>query len=194
MALTTVAKVKAYLGLSGSSDDALLTDLVAEAESAIVELTGGRQLEAASITEVLDGSGREALRLTHYPVNSVGTVKLAANRDFAAADPLAAGDLHFDPAAGLLYWRGGCWPLGLRNVQVTYNAGYSTLPVAITRAANIVVADWYTRAKQLASGQSQNELASENLGDRSESYHRELTDWGIPAPAKSLLMPYLKRV
>lgn len=191
MALTTLAKVKEYAGVVGTSDDALLTSLIAELPAIVKALLLGRELEAADYVEQYDGDGRDCLILNQRPINSVDEVKFDANWGFGEGIPAVdAGDLFAEPGAGLLYIKGTCFPRGRRNVRVTYNAGFETIPGDIERAANITVADWYTRAKQLASGQSQNELASESAGERSDSYQKEATEWGVPAQAKAYFERY----
>jgi hypothetical protein len=191
MSLTSVNNVKAYAGITGSTDDSLLASLVLSCDEAVKSLLLGRVLESANYTEVYDGSGREELVLKQRPVTAITEVKF--DSDWGFGDDIEAetlADFQADSGTGIAYWRNGKWPRGRRNVRVKYTAGYATLPKDVVQAANIIVADWYVRAKQLAAGQSQNEIASENTGDRSQSYHKEATEWGIPSQARDYLIMY----
>jgi hypothetical protein len=191
MALTTLAKVKEYAGVTGTADDALLNSLIAELPAVVKSLLLGRELEATAYVEQYDGTGRDFLILKQRPINSITEVKIDSAWGFGdGITAIDTAELFAEPGSGILYIKSSRFPQGRRNVRVTYNAGYVTMPGDIERAANITVADWYTRAKQLASGQSQNELASESTGERSDSYHKEATEWGVPAQAKAYFERY----
>ena len=190
MPLTSRTNVKAYCGVTVSTDDSLIDSLILYADAAVKKATN-RVFASASYTERRDGNGREELRLQQYPVTALTSVKVDSNREFGADTALDADEYDLDGDAGLVYRIGTVWPCGTRNIQVVYTAGYSTIPDDVVHAANIIVADWYTRAKQLAGGQSQNELSGENLGEESQSYVKELVDgWGIPAQAVAILDRY----
>lgn len=194
MSLTSVANVKVWAGISGSTDDALLTSLVSACDEAVKSLLLGRVLESAEYVEKCDGRGFDWLILSQRPVTEVEEVKIDADRGFGdgitAED---ADDYEVDEATGMLYRKAGIWPEGRRNIRVSYTAGYATLPADVVQAANVIVAEWYTRAKQLKSGQSQAEVASENLGYESQAYHKQASDWGIPEMAKALLLKYARK-
>lgn len=194
MSLTSASNVKAWAGISGSSDDALLATLIAACDDAVKSLLLGRVLESAEYVEKCDGHGRDWIILNQRPVTEIEQVKIDADRNFG--DGITAedtDDYEFDGDTGMLYRKAGCWPEGRRNIRVTYTAGYETLPDDVVHAANIIVAEWYVRAKQLKGGQSQAEIASENLGYESQTYHKQASDWGIPEMAKALLLKYARK-
>ena len=67
MALTTLADLKTYLGISDSSEDALLNLLIADADAAILGYIG-RTIEQATLTEYYSGDGTQMLVLKQRPV------------------------------------------------------------------------------------------------------------------------------
>lgn len=69
-ALTTLANVKTYIGLSGTDDDTLITSLIARATSAI-ESYCQRTLRSTTYREIFDGTGEARLLLTEYPVTAI---------------------------------------------------------------------------------------------------------------------------
>lgn len=68
-ALTTLQRVKDWLGLSTSAQDTTLERLI-DAATARIETWCGRQFLARDRVEMLNGDSR-TLRLRHYPVNSI---------------------------------------------------------------------------------------------------------------------------
>ena len=70
MALTTTAKFKTYAGISASTDDALIADLILRAQSEI-ERYCQRAFDSTTYREFYDGEGQSELLLKHYPVTAV---------------------------------------------------------------------------------------------------------------------------
>ena len=189
MSITTTAAVKAYAGISGSDDDALLTSLIAACEKAAESLSLGRLVAAANFTDQYDGTGRDTLVLKRRPVNTVTEIKFDDDWGFGA-DIEALETSKFRLDNGIVHLRCLVFPVGTGNVRVKGNAGYATWPADVEQAANVVVADWYARAKRLAVGLEQNELAGGSTGDRSHSYQKETTEWGVPIYAKAIFERY----
>jgi len=69
-ALTTLANLKEYMGITTSANDALLEKCIDRA-SARMETFCGRKLKARDHAEWRDGCGVKAIRLYQYPVQSV---------------------------------------------------------------------------------------------------------------------------
>lgn len=138
MPLTTVAKVKEYLGLTGTTEDALLGGLVDWATD-FVHSYCGRYFPQASYDEYYDGDGTDGLLLRQYPVVSVASVEI--------------GGVQLDPASyalyaqlGLVRLKGGVFPRGKKNVRLQYTAGYSTIPKDLEQAAvELVAIKYYDR-------------------------------------------------
>lgn len=159
MALTTVALVKARLGIAATStaQDALLTEIVAEADSTLKNYLG-QNVEQATYTEYYLGNGRRELLLRQLPVMSITSIALDADgyfgygeNPFATGDLLTAGvDYALDRSSnsegsgsGIVYRINAVWPAASEfsrnllttgiaaatgNIKVVYVAGYSSVP------------------------------------------------------------------
>lgn len=125
-ALTTLTAVKLHLGISDTSEDALLTQLINQA-SADIESRCNRTLTRETRTaEAYTGDGGKKLYLDLYPVAEVAAVTL---------DGVAVTDYVLTGKSGLLTREDG-WTNGLA-ITVTYTGGYQleavTGPPAIAR-------------------------------------------------------------
>jgi hypothetical protein len=148
--LTTLAAVKADLGLSGTEDDALLADLINRASAMIMSYCG-RAFAREALSETFRPSCRlPNLMLARRPVVSDG---LAVTE---AGETLASADWELDARSGLLYRLDGAdgridWPAA--KIVVTYAAGYilpgtagADLPADIEQAClSIVKGLWFAR-------------------------------------------------
>lgn len=105
-----------------------------------------RDFNQATSTEILDGTGTDALLLTQLPVSAAGTVLVdgTAVTDYTLNDNgiLFRGSVS---ASGAVY-TASTWPAGRQNVRVTYDHGYAEvdLPrdvrmVALQVAMRIIV-------------------------------------------------------
>jgi hypothetical protein len=178
--LTTLAKVKAYLGLADATHDGLLEALIDSASEAI-EHYCGREFALAERTEQHDGEGAAAVVLDCRPVSALAAVYDDPSRQFGEATRIPEAGLVFYPEAGIVERMNGCFRDGARNVRVTYTAGFSVTPPAVEQAANILVAHFFNRGHQGGDG-----LASETLGAYAVSYNE--AEW--PAAARALLFQY----
>lgn len=158
MALTTVALVKARLGIpsSNTAQDALLADIVAETDDILKDHLR-QNVESATYTEYYKGNGGTVLILRQRPVQSITSIHVDADgyygygtSPFATADLLVAGtDYVLDLISSTAYSEtgfvrriGAVWPAlqqptqlingvivtGLGNIKVVYVAGYPTVP------------------------------------------------------------------
>jgi len=125
--LAKVAELKARLGIEGSAQDTNLSNVLRGA-SALLDRHCGRVFEysATARVKVYDGDEFD-LRLDCWPIVGDPVVKLALDRDFAAATALTAGtDYLIDRARGLIRYpyQGVRWPVGLAIIQVSWTGGY----------------------------------------------------------------------
>ena len=198
MALTTLADLKTYLGISDSSEDALLNLLIADADAAILGYIG-RTIEQATLTEYYSGDGTQMLVLKQRPVTAVTSVHVdqsgysgQGSGAFASSTEWTAGEDFYirtvveneSNTGELVAIKGpgtfradgtaqtwGEWPLGTGNIKVVYTAGYSTVPGDLAAACRILVA-WMR-----ASRDNGMPVKSEKLGSYSYTL---LEDTGIP--------------
>lgn len=119
--LTTLAAVKAYLGLGTAGQDALIPVLIAR-ESGQVERWTGRQFPVVTRTsERLNGTGSRGLALPDSPILSVSSLLVDGVEISAAANAQSTGYLFDDDC---LYLTGATFPRGYQNVECSWVAGY----------------------------------------------------------------------
>ena len=144
MDLTTLQNVKDYLGvpIASQADDLFLAALISRA-SALCEKYCDRVLGQATYTdEEYDGRDSDSIWLKQYPVASVANVKIDGSL-LAASDYVLYKDQgrirkksgnfagsNIDSAGVLSDARAP----GVRNVTVTYTAGYATIPLDLEQA------------------------------------------------------------
>lgn len=129
-ALTTTAYVKTQLGISGSTQDALIAQLITAVSAQFESLTG-RKFINTDYTEIYDGTGRSNLYLREYPVNSVTSVE---RNHGSIGDPswttLDADTYYVDTRTGIISSGSafasfpGDFSKRIAHYRVIYNAGY----------------------------------------------------------------------
>jgi len=146
VALTTLAKIKILLSISGSGEDDRLNEVV-DASDDIISRWCDRDFDSTAYTEYYDGTGTAVLVLRQYPIiGNPSEVNVDGNRDFAATTALTVSDdyiVETNGAEGILRlvsapFQGTLepvWPRGIQNIKVTYTAGYATLPAGLVHIA-----------------------------------------------------------
>lgn len=183
--LVTVAQIKDYLGITGSTYDTLLGDLGDRAEAYINDLCnrpdgfGQDQWE-----EYLSGTGTSSVFVSNTPIDTNQSFEVFVDGTAVDADSYTVnpntGEIRLKSSAPSLsqYANWGysgqfgtipptdrgflpAFPEGLLNVSVIYTGGYQTVPANLQQA--VILASkvlWDSRKRD--SG-----VASETLGDYS---------------------------
>lgn len=162
--LTSAAAAKAYLGVSGTTDDALFGTLVTAA-SQYVQAWLTRTIAATDYTQRFNGPGGHQLVLPHLPINSVASLMIDGVAVPACAVEGGIG-YRFDDVA--IYLLGYTFTRGLQNVLITWNAGFATTPPDIAQATVELVAIVYRdrdRIGQLSKSLGNGETVSFFSGD-----------------------------
>jgi hypothetical protein len=139
--LFTVAEARAFdkrqLEDSESYSDAAIIAKEAEIRAFLTQACGVDFVSTVHTDEYQDGLGSGTL-LLDWPL--VSSVSAASTRSGTTWTALTSDELTmlqvFD--TGEIWWDGGYWPHGRRNVKLTYAAGYATVPAEIKRAALLV--------------------------------------------------------
>lgn len=158
--LTTVAKVKEYLGITDSGSDAILATLVSGVSQYISSYCGGRNFGSRSYVETYDTyTGRRKIFLRQIPVTAVSSVK------YRSGTPSAPVWNTYNADSYLTYLKPGYiqffgpLPSVPQGLQVTYTAGYlidfnnyddqnlHTLPKDLTIAANEMIGNMMNTRK-----------------------------------------------
>lgn len=135
--LMSLADVKLRLGITDSSQDTVLGQIIDDASSAIATYLG-RDLARQRYLETVAGTGRVRLLLSRYPLDR-DSITLTI-------DDLADTDWSVEDAETGRLWRDSGWPAGIwaigeepeRSTAVTYKAGY-VLPDQIVAWSTLLV-------------------------------------------------------
>lgn len=134
----TLADVKAYLGISGNTYDSFLTEQEAIISDA-VEIYCRRKFNQANYVElqyVSDYSYGNEMVLYHYPVNSITTLKL---------DGVVLSNYRISQM-GIITFPSGVFRPGCGEVyEITYNAGYATIPPIVKNAVMSLIQERYNK-------------------------------------------------
>ena len=178
--LTTLADAKQWIGIVGSSDDAVIVDLIS-AYSAYVQQWMNRKILLASYTDTFNGRGNIAQMLPNYPLTAVSAVSVDGVAIPARTTPTGTG-YFFDEDSVIL--SGYTFTRGRSNVSISYTAGYATVPLELAQAVNELVGLRYNlRDKQ---GWSSKTLAGETVSlitkDMPDSVKTILNNWKAVVP------------
>ena len=121
--LTTTEYTKTHLGITGSTQDTLLAQLISSISQFSIDYTG-RSFINDDYDERHDGDSSEDLFVKEYPINSVTSV---SRNDGTLGSPTwtayDSDEYYSDTNVGMIIRSGG-YPVGTRNIRVVYNAGY----------------------------------------------------------------------
>lgn len=177
MAFTTIANVKEYAGITITDFDALITNLIPRMEAFIKKFTD-RDIEATNFTEQYDGTFENGgvLLLREFPINSVASLFDDIALDFTASSEIPSTDFVVESKPGILRLTpfGTTLPLlerprqfneGVQNIKITYNAGFTTVPLDLEQATIELVA-FKLRAADSGAGA----ITSEKLADHAVTF------------------------
>lgn len=150
--LVSLADLKAYLfpeGAPDSSPDAILTDILGSVSESLVTYTGVTFATPVTSTEYYDGKNKDSFRLNRSPVpasplpvvkeNGVALVTAVGYSDTAdvilknPGDPMGSWLVRRPGGTAVPFGSRipGLWSPGVQNIEVTYPAGYATIPADI---------------------------------------------------------------
>ncbi len=163
MAIQILSDLKVHLGVTGTADDALLTQLQGAADS-FVDTACGRSFVGGTFTEDHPGGGH-LLFLKNFPVAAVSSLKVDATRVFAADSLLAATRYVVHADRGVIELLDGTfipslpgWNVGADAfpgaVRVVYSAATGAIPAAVSQAYSDLIGHWYRQTKtHVSTGQ-----------------------------------------
>ena len=133
--LCTLADLKAWLPNQGNNDDVTLQSLITNASLQVLQFIDRPHILASvlgSLTETYDGNDSDRLLPRQFPIIAVTGVSIDGVAIQQSTSPTTAGFL-WDSRRILL--RGFRFCRGLQNVQLSYTAGYSSVPLDLRQAA-----------------------------------------------------------
>lgn len=164
--LATLPRVKEWLSITTTANDALLSRLVSAA-SDYIETYLSRNITRTSYQSYRDGHGGRRLMFRNYPVVSLTVVKVGG----VLVPPSVGGSpgfVHTDTSVTLV--GGYVFDLGASNVYLEYVAGYDPIPNEIEQACIDLVALRYRERDRIG-------LTSKSLAGESVTFNtREFSD------------------
>jgi hypothetical protein len=131
--LVTAAEVKTYLGLTGSTHDTLIDELI-DITSEFIENYCNTTFSSTATTDKIDG-GHDLLITTRAPIISITSIT-----DNETSETVTSSDYDFYSKSGEVYRatdsltfpaNGLCWSPGRQRYTIVYNAGYAAVPEAV---------------------------------------------------------------
>lgn len=173
--LTTLANAKSWLGITGSTDDAMLTRLVSMASAWVVAHIN-RQILTASYTTTFNGNGGDTMLMPNTPITAVTAVTIDGVV-IPAQTTVGTPGFTFDGNA--VYLIGYTFTQFKANVVISYTAGYDTTPLDVEQATLELVEYRYT-------ARSHPSQKSVGMAGQTTAF---ITD-DIPAYVKAMLANY----
>ena len=179
--LATVDGYKVYAGIpvGYTTADAVIAGLIAR-----VEDQAGRycnrvfELNSVAVQETYNG-GSCSIQLKRYPVIEIEDVAYLSDvfSGAIAFTPIDADNYYADAQTGLLFYRNGVFPEGVRNIRVKYRGGWdsTTVPGEFLQSVYQAV-DWYYADRRMNQSLASESVGSANVNRKSESEVRELMD------------------
>ncbi|HET9183257.1 MAG TPA: hypothetical protein VFP59_14060 [Candidatus Angelobacter sp.] len=133
--LCTLADLKAWLPNQGNNDDVTLQALITNGSAQVLQYINRSHILCSvlgTLNETYDGNDSDRLLPRSFPVISVSSVTVDGNAVPQAPQPWLPGFL-WDGRRVLL--RGYIFTRGVQNVQITYTAGYLSVPLDLKQAA-----------------------------------------------------------
>lgn len=134
--ISSLSEVKAYLGITSSSEDSFLQSLLDSTEAGILAYLGYTTLSTVNIT-----AERHKPTYTKDPVTGVAYYLDEIN-PHGTVTINAVAPTKFEITGSRLFvldWSGSLDDFG--KVSIGYEAGYATIPADIKLAQNLIVAD-----------------------------------------------------
>lgn len=155
VAFTTKERVKARRGLSGTTEDAVIDELIAEVSDFGEQFLNRHTLEVQRTGEVYElPAGNRYLWLRGFPIVSVTSVKYATTRSFGQVDALPTdsydaivetGELYFYPEAFARWTSPGFVEVSYRGGMAVDTAAFMAAYPSIAGAATAEVINRYNR-------------------------------------------------
>ncbi len=133
--LCTLADLKAWLPNIGNNDDTTLQNLITSGSLQVLQFIDRPHLLASvigTLNEAYDGNDSDRLLAHTFPIVAVTSVSVDGVAITQSTTPTMSGFL-WDGRRILL--RGFTFRRGVQNVQVSYTAGYSAVPLDLKQAA-----------------------------------------------------------
>jgi hypothetical protein len=157
--LCTVAELKSWLPNQGNNDDVTLQSLITNASMQVLQYIDRPHILSSVLgllTENYDGNDSDRLLPRNFPIISVSSLSIDGISIQAATTPTTAGYL-WDGRRILL--RGFRFCRGVQNVQLSYSAGFPSVPLDLKQAA--IEAFALTYRQRVRIGEKSNSMSGQ---------------------------------
>jgi len=176
-ALTTVANAKLYIGITVSTYDELIEELINSGTQYIENYCKRRFKKTTYTDELYDGEGGRFLFLKNYPI--IGVTSIYWHYKNITDTLIDSGDYDIESEEGLVHYD-GLWTKGYKNIKITFEAGYDFIndgrPPELEEICKMLVATKFGKRGSAA-------IKSEKIGSYSLTY----MDAEIPPEIKNRL-------
>jgi hypothetical protein len=150
MGLLTLSEAKRRVGITDDNNDLLILDLINDV-SAMIESYCGRHFSVADYVEYQDGAGDDYFFTNEWPINSITSIYNDLEREFGDTTLVDSTYYTFYADEGRVklvydFLYGNLIELfepGVRNIKITYNAGYTVIPYDLKMIAAEILTKKY---------------------------------------------------
>lgn len=187
LALVSLADAKAFLKITGSTEDSFVGDVVNHASAWINKFCDRVFLATTGIVEYHDGEDElQSILLNNFPVTAIDSIYEDPLHVFGASTLIASSNYYIKGATGevVLYNQRSRFVCGKDSIKVTYSAGYAlaAMPQDIQLACKLLVGYVYrTMYSQWRLG-----VASETVGQKTVTFDKA----AMPKEVEGILKPH----
>lgn len=183
--LTTVARLKLWMGITADTDNALLERIINSVSDWVGRYCDRTFRQTAHSNKVMDGTGTTILQLPDFPVSSSASFTLERRDGDLNNDSWSAFDseeYHIDYDTGLVHSMIGAFAEVVRKYRASYTAGYNfdnVTPGATLESVGIgdlELAVWKLCASAYKKRRDTEDVQSESIGDYSVTYAKSASD------------------
>lgn len=157
MGLVLLGEYKDILEIEGSDEDDFIELTQYEVEQRIKNFLM-RDIEATDYIEKYNGTGKNFLVLSQFPINSVSKLEiyegLDSNGDEIWTEQVQGTDydrLIIPTTKETVFLDGNVFSKGIQNIRITYNAGYTIIPNDIQQACKKLMVIYYGQVRKMRS-------------------------------------------
>ena len=149
--LCTLAEVKAFIPISGTTDDAALQAVITRSSAQIERhfsrkfYVSGAGADTNPITEIVNGAGTPYVRASRIPLTALTSVHESTDQTWDATTLIAASDYVVDLERGIVRLKGGVFGSGFRNVRLIYSQTTTVPDDVKDLAVEIVARIWKSK-------------------------------------------------
>ena len=163
-AFATLEEVKDFYGMTGSkqADDDLLEDLIDRVTQLFETYCGWNSFKAANYVEYIDGESTKYIFPKNTPIISITSIHDDTDWEYAA-DSLIADTEYRAVDERYIVYKDALFGRGDQNIQLTYRAGYETVPFDLKQACIEEVTKRYKHRRDI-------DILTKSLDDGDATY------------------------